>query len=150
MQKRLCRKLQRELNVDAVIEGSVLRSGDRVRVTAQLIGAVPERHLWARSYERDLRDVLALQGEIARTMAEGIKAKIAPSEQARLCRAHTVNPEALELYLKGNDWLGRGDKKKALEFFQHAIERRIPTLRGLTSGWLGYMKALRSPSSFPP
>ncbi len=101
----------------------MLRSGDRVRVTAQLIGAVPERHLWARSYERDLRDVLALQGEIARTMAEGIKAKIAPNEQARLTRAHTVNPEALELYLKGNDWLGRGDKKKALEFFQHAIEK---------------------------
>jgi TolB-like protein/DNA-binding winged helix-turn-helix (wHTH) protein/Tfp pilus assembly protein PilF len=115
-------QIARELNVDAVIEGSVLRSGDRVRVTAQLIGAVPERHLWARSYERDLRDVLALQGEIARTMAEGIKAKIAPNEQARLTRAHTVNPEALELYLKGNDWLGRGDKKKALEFFQHAIE----------------------------
>ena len=116
-------QIARELNVDAVIEGSVLRSGDRVRVTAQLIGAVPERHLWARSYERDLRDVLALQGEIARTMAEGIKAKIAPNEQARLTRAHTVNPEALELYLKGNDWLGRGDKKKALEFFQHAIEK---------------------------
>jgi len=96
-------QIARELNVDAVIEGSVLRSGDRVRVTAQLIGAVPERHLWARSYERDLRDVLALQGEIARTMAEGIKAKVAPNEQARLTRAHTVNPEALELYLKGND-----------------------------------------------
>jgi len=126
-------QIARELNVDAVVEGSVLRSGDKVRITAQLIAAVPERHLWARSYERDLRDVLALQGEIARTVAEGIKAKVAPDEQARLTRAHPVNPEAHQLYLKGSDSLGRGELKKALDYFQQAIQRDP----GFASAYLG-------------
>jgi TolB-like protein/Tfp pilus assembly protein PilF len=116
-------QIARELNVDAVIEGSVLRSGDRVRVTAQLIGAVPERHLWARSYERDLRDVLALQSEVAQAIAREVRVKLTPQEQTRLTTASPVNPEAHQLYLKGNDSQRRGDRKRALEFFQQAIEK---------------------------
>jgi eukaryotic-like serine/threonine-protein kinase len=121
--KKALPQIAQELNVDALIEGSVVRSGDRVRITAQLIGAVPERHLWARSYERDLRDVLALQGEVARAIAMEVKAKVTPDVQARLAGARTVDPAAHELYLKGNDSLDREDRKKALEYFQQAIEK---------------------------
>jgi len=121
--KKALPQIAQELNVDALIEGSVVRSGDRVRITAQLIGAVPERHLWARSYERDLRDVLALQGEVARAIAMEVKAKVTPDVQARLAGVRTVDPAAHELYLKGNDSLDREDRKKALEYFQQAIEK---------------------------
>jgi TolB-like protein len=119
-------EIARQLKVDALIEGSVLRSGDRVRVTAQLIGAVPERHLWARSYERDLRDVLTLQSEVARAIANEIKANLTPAVQARLARTHAVNPEAYEAYLRGryfwNKRTGEGTKK-GIEFFGHALEK---------------------------
>jgi len=119
-------QIAKELNVDAVIEGSVLRSGDRVRITAQLIGAVPERHLWARNYERDLRDVVSLQGEIARTIADEVKANVTPDVQARLARARPVNPEAYELLLRGRLLLwgtwAPNDITKAQEYFRRAIE----------------------------
>jgi serine/threonine protein kinase/TolB-like protein/Flp pilus assembly protein TadD len=115
-----------ELNVDALIEGSVLRSGDRIRITAQLIGAVPERHLWARSYERDLRDVLALQGEVAQAIAREVQVKLTPQEQTRLASARPVNPEVYDLWLKGRHLVTAGrsirDLMKALEYFQQAID----------------------------
>ncbi|MCJ7503020.1 MAG: hypothetical protein MUP80_08170, partial [Acidobacteriia bacterium] len=114
-------QIAQELKVDALIEGSVLRSGDRVRVTAQLIGAVPERHLWARSYERDLRDVLALQGEVAQAIAHEVQVKLTPQEEARLASAHPVNPEAYEAYLKGR-YLEIPDSAKAIEFHQRATQ----------------------------
>jgi adenylate cyclase len=124
--KRPLPQIAQELNVDAVIEGSVLRAGDRVRITAQLIGAVPERHLWARNYERDLRDVLSLQGEIARAIADEIKAKVTPDVQARLARARPVNPEAFDAYTKGryylNSWTPEG-VGKAIGLFNRALER---------------------------
>jgi len=119
-------EIARQLKVDAVVEGSVLRSGDRVRITAQLIGAVPERHLWARSYERDLRDVLSLQGEIARAIADEVRAKLTPDVQARLTRARPVNPEAYEAYLRGRYfWNKRTEEgtKKGIEFFGQALEK---------------------------
>jgi TolB-like protein len=90
-------QIARELNVDAVIEGSVLRAGDRVRITAQLIQAATDRHLWAETYDRDLRDVLALQDEVARAIASEIKVKLTPQEQTRLASTRQVNPEAHEL-----------------------------------------------------
>ena len=90
-------QIARELNVDAVVEGSVLRSGDRVRITAQLIQAATDKHLWAKSYERDLRDVLALQSEVAGAIANEIKIKLTPQEQARLTSSRPVNPEAYEV-----------------------------------------------------
>jgi eukaryotic-like serine/threonine-protein kinase len=130
-------QIAQELKVDALIEGSVLRSGDKVRVTAQLIGAVPERHLWARSYERDLRDVLALQGEVAQAIAHEVQVKLTPQEQTRLASARPVNPEAHGLYLKGSDSRGRGDSKKALEYFQQAIQKDP----GFARGYLGIAQA---------
>ncbi len=118
-------QIARELNVDAVIEGSVFRVGDRVRITAQLIAVAPERHLWARNYERDLRDVLSLQGEIARTIADEVKANVTPDVQARLASARPVNPKAHEAYLKGQFFLNKWteeDIQKAIEYAQQAVQ----------------------------
>jgi len=119
-------QIARELNVDAVIEGSVLRSGNHVRISAQLIQANPEKHLWARSYERDLNDVLALQSEVAGAIANEIKIKVTPQEQARLASARPVNPEAHEAYLKGRFYWNLRTKEgvnKGKEYFQQAIEK---------------------------
>ena len=119
------------LNVDAVVEGSVLRVGDKVRITAQLIDAPADRHLWAKSYERDSRDVLALQDELASAIAREINVQLTPSEQARLTSAPTVNPEAHDAYLKGRYFFNRPSDenlKKAIAQFEEAI-RLDPTSR---------------------
>ena len=118
-------EIARELNVDAVVEGAVMRSGDRMRITAQLIQATTDKHLWAESYERDVRDVLALQGEVARKITNEIQIKLTPQQQARLASARPVNPEAHDLYLKGRyEWNKRTEEglKKGLEYFQQAIQ----------------------------
>src|SRR5208337_2837511 len=94
-------QIAKELNVDAVIEGSVLRAGDRVRITTQLIQGSTDRHLWAETYDRDLRDVLALQGEVARAIASEIRTQVTPQEQVRLTSHRAVSPEAYALYLQG-------------------------------------------------
>ena len=94
-------EIARELKVDAVLEGSVLRAGNRVRISAQLIEGATDRHLWAQNYERDLTDVLALQGEVARAVAGQIQVRLTPREQTRLAKARPVKPEAYEYYLRG-------------------------------------------------
>jgi adenylate cyclase len=113
------------LNVDAVVEGSVLRVGDKVRITAQLIDAPADKHLWADSYERDSRDVLALQDEVASAIARQINVELTPDEQARSANARPVNPAAHEAYLKGRYFLNEVTEdrvKKALEQFDQAIK----------------------------
>ena len=124
--KKTLPEIARELNVDAVVEGTAVRSGDRVRITAQLIHAATDRHLWARNYERDLRDVLALQDEVARDITNQVQIKLAPQSQVRLASAHAVDPEALEAYLKGryewNKWTEEG-VKKSIEYFERAIQK---------------------------
>jgi TolB-like protein/DNA-binding winged helix-turn-helix (wHTH) protein/Tfp pilus assembly protein PilF len=117
-------EIARLLNVDAVVEGSVERSGNRVRVRIQLIEADTDRHLWAESYERDVRDILGLQSEMARTIADEIKIKITPQDQARLATTHPINSEAYESYLKGRyDWNKKSGVavRQAAEFFGKAI-----------------------------
>ena len=99
--KKTLPEIARELHVDAVVEGSVERSGDQVRITAQLIDAPNDRHLWASSYDRALRDVLALQSEVAQAIANQIKVKLSPQEQTHLANARPVNPKAHEAYLRG-------------------------------------------------
>jgi serine/threonine protein kinase/tetratricopeptide (TPR) repeat protein len=119
-------QIARELNVDAVIEGSVQRSGDRVRISAQLIYAPTDRHLWAENYERELRDILTLQSEVARAIATEIKVKVTPQEQSRLLSTRQVNPEVYQLCLKGRFfWYKRNTEgfQKALEYFKQAIEK---------------------------
>ncbi|HXN21136.1 MAG TPA: winged helix-turn-helix domain-containing protein [Candidatus Dormibacteraeota bacterium] len=119
-------EIARELNVDAVVEGAVLRSGNQVRIKARLVQAASERHLWAESYERDLRDVLALQDEVARSIANEIKIKLTPQEQARLSSGRPVDPEAHEAYLRGryelNKWTEEG-LKKSVDYFERAIQK---------------------------
>jgi TolB-like protein len=113
------------LNVEAVVEGSVMREGDKVRVTAQLIDARADKHLWARSYERDSRDVLAMQDEIALAIAREVNVELTPGEQARLTNSHGVNPEAHDAYLKGRYFLMSYSEervKKAIEQFELAIK----------------------------
>ena len=94
-------EIAKRLNVDAVVEGSVRRSEGRVHITAQLIHAASDRHLWAETYDRELRDVLSLQSEVARAIAREIRITVTPEEEKRLARAQAVNPEAHELYLRG-------------------------------------------------
>jgi serine/threonine protein kinase/Tfp pilus assembly protein PilF len=121
-------QIARELNVDAIVEGSVRRSGDRVRVTAQLIHAASDRHLWAKTYETDLRDVLALQDEVALAIAKEVGGKLNPQQQQRLeggaahaASARRVNPEAYEAYLRGSSYLDNGDLEKSTDYFSQAI-----------------------------
>src|SRR6202049_2702995 len=118
-------QIARELNVDAVVEGSVLRSGDQVRVTAQLIEASTDKHLWSQSYEGELRDTLALQSRMARAIADQIRINLTPQEQAALKNVKVVNPEAYESYLKGRYFWNKRTAdglKVALAYFNQAIE----------------------------
>ncbi len=118
-------QIAQELHVDAVVEGSVLRSGDRVRVTAQLIEAATDRHLWADRYDRDLRDVLSLQSEVAQAIARQVEITLTPEEQARLAGARPVHPQAYEAYLKGwYHWnkITEDSLRRSVEYFQQAIE----------------------------
>jgi serine/threonine protein kinase/Tfp pilus assembly protein PilF len=119
-------EIARELNVDAVIEGAVVQSGERIRITATLIEAATERHLWNESYERDVRDVLALQSEVARAVARQIEVTLTPQEDTRLAKTRRVDPEAHQFYLWGRHHLGKLTKDgltKAIENFQRAIEK---------------------------
>jgi TolB-like protein/DNA-binding winged helix-turn-helix (wHTH) protein/Flp pilus assembly protein TadD len=118
-------QIARELNVDAVVEGTVLRSGDRVRITAQLIEASTDRHLWSQSYEGDLRDTLTLQKKVASAIADQIQINLTPREQAALKTVKVVNPEAYESYLKGRYFWNKRTAdglKAALAYFKQAIE----------------------------
>jgi TolB-like protein len=112
------------LNVDAVIEGSVMRVGERVRISAQLIDAPADKHLWAKSFERDSRDVLTLQDEMASAIAKEVEVQLTPNQQVRLTRAKTVNPAAYDAYLKGRYFVSRpsdDNVTKAIEQFDEAI-----------------------------
>jgi TolB-like protein/Flp pilus assembly protein TadD len=118
-------QIARELNVDAVVEGTVLRSGDQVRITAQLIEASVDKHLWSQSYEGELRDTLALQNKVAQAIADQIRISLNPQEQAALKNVKVVNPEAYVSYLKGRYfWNKRTAEslKVALAYFNQAIE----------------------------
>ena len=118
-------QIARELNVDAVVEGTVLRSGDRVRITAQLIEASSDKHLWSQSYEGELRDTLALQNQVAKAIADAIRINLNPQEQAALKNVRVVNPEAYESYLKGRYFWNKRTAdglKVALAYFNQAVD----------------------------
>jgi TolB-like protein len=112
------------LGVKTIIEGSVVQAGGRVRVTAQLIDAGTDEHLWAQSYERDMSDVLALQSDVARAIAGQVKVELTPGEQQRLESPSSVDPQAYDLYLQGRyHWNRRNpaDLTRALELFERAV-----------------------------
>ena len=124
--KKTLPQIGKELNVDVVVEGSVQKSGDRVRITAQLVHAATDRHLWAKSYERDMKDILALQSEIAQAVASEIRVALTPREQARLAKRTPVDPEVHELYLKGRFHVNRGTQdevEKGIAFYEQAIAK---------------------------
>jgi TolB-like protein/DNA-binding winged helix-turn-helix (wHTH) protein/Flp pilus assembly protein TadD len=117
--------IARELNVDAVVEGTVLHSGDQVRITAQLIEGATDRHLWSQSYQGELRDALALQNTVARTIADQIRISVNPQEQAALRNVPAVNPVAYVSYLKGRFFWNKrtvDGLKSALAYFDQAID----------------------------
>jgi len=116
--KKSLPEIARELHVDAVAEGAVMWVGGRVRISAQLIEAPTDYHLWAASYERDLRDVLSMQEEVTRAIASEIRVNLSAQEQARLASTRPIDPEAYRLYLKGRYYWN----KRSLEGFQKAIE----------------------------
>ncbi len=119
-------EIARELHVDAVVEGTVLRSGDRVRITAQLVQVPAERHLWAQSYEGDVRDALTLQSQVAHAVAQQIRIKLSPREQIALKNKKVVDPEAYEAYLKGRYFWNKrtaNGLKTAVAYFNQAIEK---------------------------
>jgi TolB-like protein/DNA-binding winged helix-turn-helix (wHTH) protein/Tfp pilus assembly protein PilF len=128
-------QIARELNVEGIIEGSVTRSGGRVRITAQLINASTDQHIWAEAYEREAGDVLKLQSEVARAIAEQVQAKLTPQEQARLDSAQSVNLEAYEAYLKGRYYLSTEysnpeSLKLSKKYFEEAIRKDPGFARG--------------------
>ncbi len=117
-------EIARELGVDAIVEGSVLRAGDAVRITAQLIDARTDHHLWSESYQRELRDVIALQNEVARAIAAQIEHTLTPVERAQLVKGSPVEPEAYEAYLLGRLFLAKpnpSDHTKAADYLREAI-----------------------------
>src|SRR5215510_12744467 len=118
--------IAKDLNVEGIVEGSVIRSGERVRVDAQLIEASTDRHFWAKTYERNLSDVIALQNEVAQAITNEIQVKLTPGEQARLLRTESVDPQAHEFYVKGRYfWNKRTEASvlKSIDYFQQAIQR---------------------------
>src|SRR5262249_44738111 len=121
--KKTMPEIAKELNVDGIVEGSVLRSGNRLRITAQLIQANTDRNGWADSYERDLGDVLKLQSEVAQAIAQKARAQLTPQQQARLGSAPSVNPAAYEAYLKGRatSFSTLEGIKNAQKYFEDAI-----------------------------
>jgi TolB-like protein len=139
-------EIAKKLDVDAVVEGSVIRSGDKVRITAQLIDARSDQHLWAKSFERSSKDVLALQDELAAAIAREIHVSLTPAEESRFAKAQSVDPEAYDAYLKGRYWFNRPSDEnlsKAIALFEEAT-RKDPTYAPAFSGlsdallWAGW------------
>lgn len=119
-------EIARQLNVDAIVEGSVLRSGEQVRITAQLIQVPADKHLWAESYEGNLSDTLALQNKVARAVAEQIRIEVTSQEQAELRSVKKIDPDAYENYLKGRYFWNKRTAdglKKAVDYFNRAIAK---------------------------
>jgi TolB-like protein/DNA-binding winged helix-turn-helix (wHTH) protein/Tfp pilus assembly protein PilF len=150
-------QVARELHVDAIVEGSVVRSGDEVRITAQLIYAPRDQHLWAEEYQRYLRDALSLQREVAVDIAKQVRVTLTPNERSRLATAGVVDPAAYESYLRGRSyWNQRSEASlhKAIEQFSNAIEID-PGYAAAYSGiadcytTLGYLSYLDPLDAFP-
>ncbi len=133
-------QIARELGVDALVEGSVVRSGNNVRVTAQLIQGASDRHLWAQSYERQLSDILTVQGEVAREIAARVSLQLTPNERAQLSRSNPVNPEVALLIFKGSYFLARLKPERAKDYFLQATQVD-PTS---AEAWAGFADSLHT------
>jgi TolB-like protein len=148
--KKTAPEIARELQVDAVVAGTVQRVGDRLRIGAQLIPATGDQAVWAKSYAGDVREVLALQSQVAQAIAQQIQIALTPEERVRLTTARQVDPGAYEAYVRGRYFLGKrteADLQKAVGYFQGAINAD-PTYAAAYSGladsynMLGYYTVL--------
>jgi len=135
-------EIARQLNVDAIVEGSVIRDGNRIRVHAQLIRAATDTHFWSESYDRELKDLLSLQSDVSQSIADKVEVTITEPERQRLASVPPVPPEVYENYLKGQFALqksnNRADTEKSIEFFQRAIEKDpsfAPAYLGLSDAY---------------
>jgi len=149
-------QIARELNVDAIVEGTVLRSGDQVRITAQLIESSRERHLWAHSYQGDLRDILALQNQVASAIALQIRKKLIQNERAGKTQTRSVNPEAYEAFLNGSSQpsLTTDGAQRRIHYFEQAVRLQPDYAEayaqiGYSYLRLGHMLALPPQEAFP-
>jgi TolB-like protein/tetratricopeptide (TPR) repeat protein/DNA-binding winged helix-turn-helix (wHTH) protein len=151
------REIARELNVDAVVDGSVLIWGERVRINVELIHAGMDRHIWSNSYEGDLRDVFILQASVARKIADEIRVTLTAPDRARLTRVRTADPDAYRAYSEGRFWSNKRteeDLKKAIGFFQQAIDKDpnyALAYDGLADCWipLGWYGFVAPSEAFP-
>ncbi len=150
-------EIAQELGVQAVVEGSILRAGNRVRITAQLIHAETDEHIWAKSYERELKDVLRLQREVARAIVEEIRIELTPQEERRLSDVEIIPATAYDAYLNGRfHWNRRSEEgfRKAIEYFEKAINTEPTYARafaGLADAYnmLGWYQLLPPKTAFP-
>ena len=156
-QKKSLKEIGRELGATIILEGSVQKSGDKVRITAQLINALTDEHLWAETYDRTLDDIFAIQTDIATKIATALKASLSTKEEEDLSKKYTLNTEAYQLYLQGRfEWNKRleGHVRKSISFFKMAIEKDSTyaiAYAGLGDAYLmlGVYSALRPDESFP-
>jgi TolB-like protein/DNA-binding winged helix-turn-helix (wHTH) protein len=158
--KKSLPEIARELNVDGIIEGSVTRSGQRVRITAQLLYGPTDKHLWAEAYERDLGDVLSLQSEVAQAIAQQVRAQLTPQQQARFRAIRPVNPEAYDAYLKGryylsNEFTTAQPLNMAKTYFEEAVRKDpgfAPAYSGLADSYLylALFRQMPSESAYRP
>jgi eukaryotic-like serine/threonine-protein kinase len=135
-------QIAQELNVDAVVMGSVVRSGDRVRVTVQLINPMTEDYLWAERFERDFRDIFSLQNEIVQAAAEKIEVKLTKAEKEQFARVRPVNPEIYEMYLRGMHEVNKATPdgiRNGMDYFREAIEKDPGDARSYAGLALGYI-----------
>jgi TolB-like protein/DNA-binding winged helix-turn-helix (wHTH) protein/tetratricopeptide (TPR) repeat protein len=149
-------QIAKELHVDGLIAGSVLQVNDRVRVTVQLIHGPSDAQVWSRSYERDLRDVIAMQHGIASDIAREVRISLGPREQAHLARAREVTPEVHEAYLRGRFHLQNGSKAsidRALDYFRQAIQKDVeyaPAYAGIADAYTAMRSIYAAPSEVMP
>lgn len=154
--KKTLPQIGRELNVDAVVEGSVMRAGNHVRVNAQLIETSTDHHLWAKSYERDLQDILALQGEVAQAIASEVQIKLTPQEKLLLSRTRLVSPEAYEAFLKGRYFSDKGTEeelRRGIEYLHTALRidpNYAPASAALSESFYYLSNAYSPPSEAMP
>jgi TolB-like protein/DNA-binding winged helix-turn-helix (wHTH) protein/Tfp pilus assembly protein PilF len=140
-EKKPLQQIARELNVDALVEGSVMRSGDRVGVTVQLLDGARDQHLWGESYQRDSSDVIAMEHDLARTIAEKLKLNLTAGDQLRLNSSGKVNPEAYAAYLHGRFyWYKRTieDFHKSIQYYEQAVSQDpnyAPAYAGLADAY---------------
>jgi len=151
-------EIGRKLRVDAVVEGSVVRIGDRVRVTAQLLETATDRHIWANNFEESSTDILRLQDELARAIAQAIRLELSPTQRARLSKRHQVDPEAYDDYLRGRFfWNARTEESlaKAQDYFQKSLAKDplfAPAYSGLADAYFyrGYFWGHLAPREAMP